>query len=117
MGCEQFYKPAELAAGLCPETRHPPAGDHRGEPVFWLSRYERQLHDLISDGPPCRIEPACRRNEVLSFIAGGLEDFSASRSTARARGWGIPVPDDPGQVIYVWWDALRELRHRARLWH
>ena len=43
---------------------------------------------------------------MLSFIAGGLEDFSASRSTARARGWGIPVPDDPDQVIYVWWDAL-----------
>jgi methionyl-tRNA synthetase len=43
---------------------------------------------------------------VLSFIAGGLEDFSASRSIARARGWGIPVPDDPGQVVYVWWDAL-----------
>ena len=43
---------------------------------------------------------------MLSFITSGLEDFSASRSTARARGWGIPVPDDPDQVIYVWWDAL-----------
>jgi methionyl-tRNA synthetase len=53
-----------------------------------------------------RIEPAARRNEVLGFIADGLEDFSASRSISRARGWGIPVPDDPDQVIYVWWDAL-----------
>ena len=43
---------------------------------------------------------------MLGLIAGGLEDFSVSRSVARARGWGIPVPDDPGQVIYVWWDAL-----------
>ncbi len=43
---------------------------------------------------------------MLRFIPDGLQDFSASRSVARARGWGIPVPDDPGQVIYVWWDAL-----------
>jgi methionyl-tRNA synthetase len=105
VGCEQFYKPAELAAGLCPEHGTPPQEITEENWFFRLSRYERQLHDLISDGR-LRIEPAGRRNEVLSFIAGGLEDFSASRSTARARGWGIPVPDDPGQVIYVWWDAL-----------
>ena len=105
VGCEQFCKPAELAAGLCPEHGTRPQEVSEENWFFRLSRYERQLHDLISDGR-LRIEPAARRNEVLSFIAGGLEDFSASRSTARARGWGIPVPDDPGQVIYVWWDAL-----------
>ena len=43
---------------------------------------------------------------MLAFLAGGLDDISVSRSQARARGWGIPVPDDPTQVIYVWWDAL-----------
>ncbi|HEY7176526.1 MAG TPA: class I tRNA ligase family protein, partial [Micromonosporaceae bacterium] len=43
---------------------------------------------------------------VLAFIRAGLRDFSISRSQARARGWGIPVPNDPDQVIYVWWDAL-----------
>lgn len=105
VGCEQFCKPAELAAGLCPEHGIPPQEIAEENWFFRLSRYERQLHDLISDGR-LRIEPAARRNEVLSFIAGGLADFSASRSTARARGWGIPVPGDPGQVIYVWWDAL-----------
>jgi methionyl-tRNA synthetase len=47
-----------------------------------------------------------RRNEVLAFLAGGLRDLSVSRSRSRARGWGIEVPDDPDQVIYVWWDAL-----------
>ncbi|MBO0833724.1 MAG: class I tRNA ligase family protein, partial [Actinobacteria bacterium] len=52
------------------------------------------------------IEPASRRNEVLGFIDGGLADISVSRSVQRAGGWGIGVPDDPGQVIYVWWDAL-----------
>ena len=105
VGCEQFYRPAELPAGRCPEhgTRPEPVAEKNY--FFRLSRYAGRLHDLISSGQ-LRIEPAARRNEVLGFIEGGLEDFSASRSTARARGWGIPVPGDPGQVIYVWWDAL-----------
>jgi len=105
VGCEQFYKPAELAGGLCPEHGTQPRLVREENWFFRLSRYQRQLHDLIVSGR-LRIEPAARRNEVLGFIADGLEDFSASRSVARARGWGIPVPADPGQVIYVWWDAL-----------
>jgi methionyl-tRNA synthetase len=105
VGCEQFYKPAELPGGLCPEHRTRPQEVTEENWFFRLSRYAGQLHELISSGQ-LRIEPAAHRNEVLRFIAGGLEDFSVSRSTARARGWGIPVPDDPGQVIYVWWDAL-----------
>ena len=72
---------------------------------FRLSRYAGQLRELIAGGV-IRIEPAERRREVLALIDSGLEDFSVSRSTERARGWGIPVPGDPGQVIYVWWDAL-----------
>jgi methionyl-tRNA synthetase len=62
------------------------------------------LH-LVESGR-LRIEPAQRRNDVLGFIRGGLEDFSVSRSRERARGWGISVPGDPSQVIYVWFDAL-----------
>jgi methionyl-tRNA synthetase len=72
---------------------------------FRLSAYQQQLHDLIASDT-VRIEPASRKNEVLSFIDSGLEDFSCSRSMTRARGWGIPVPGDPDQVIYVWFDAL-----------
>ena len=53
-----------------------------------------------------RIEPAVRRNEVLSFVRSGLRDISVSRPASRAAGWGIPVPGDPDQVVYVWWDAL-----------
>jgi methionyl-tRNA synthetase len=105
VGCEQFYQPAELPSGRCPEHGTEPQRVAEENWFFRLSRYAGQLHDLISSGR-LRIEPAARRNEVLSFIAGGLEDFSVSRSTARARGWGIPVPGDPSQVIYVWWDAL-----------
>ena len=105
VGCEQFYRPAELPGGLCPEHGTKPERVAEENWFFRLSRYAGQLHDLVSSGA-LRIEPAARRNEVLSFIAAGLEDFSASRSTARAHGWGIPVPGDPDQVIYVWWDAL-----------
>jgi methionyl-tRNA synthetase len=105
VGCEQFYRPAELPGGLCPEHGTKPERVAEENWFFRLSRYADQLHDLISSGR-LRVEPAARRNEVLSFIEAGLEDFSASRSTARARGWGIPVPGDPDQVIYVWWDAL-----------
>jgi len=105
VGCEQFYKPSELLGGRCPEHGTEPQRVAEENWFFRLSRYADQLHGLITSGR-LRIEPAARRNEVLGFIEGGLEDFSASRSTARARGWGIPVPDDPSQVIYVWWDAL-----------
>ena len=105
VGCEQFYRPAELPGGLCPEHGTRPERVAEENWFFRLSRYAGELRDLITSGR-LRIEPAARRNEVLGFIAGGLEDFSASRSTARARGWGIPVPGDPDQVIYVWWDAL-----------
>jgi methionyl-tRNA synthetase len=105
VGCEQFCTPAELTDGRCLEHGTEPQQVAEENWFFRLSRYTDQLHDLITTGA-LRIEPAERRNEVLAFIAGGLEDFSISRSTIRARGWGIPVPGDPGQVIYVWWDAL-----------
>jgi methionyl-tRNA synthetase len=105
VGCEQFYTPGELREGRCPEHGTQPQQVAEENWFFRLSRYQHQLHDLISSGQ-LRIEPAARRKEVLGFIAAGLEDFSISRSTSRARGWGIPVPDDPDQVIYVWWDAL-----------
>jgi methionyl-tRNA synthetase len=104
-GCEQFYSPAELRGGRCPE--HDTAPQHVAEEnwFFRLSRYGDALRAAITRGE-LRIEPAGRRNEVLAFIDGGLEDFSVSRPAERAGGWGIPVPDDPSQVIYVWFDAL-----------
>jgi methionyl-tRNA synthetase len=105
VGCEQFYTPAELTDGRCPDHGTVPDLVSEENWFFRLSRYAARLRGLIADGA-IRIEPAGRRNEVLALIDAGLEDFSVSRSTERARGWGIPVPDDPGQVIYVWWDAL-----------
>ncbi|MEU6229750.1 methionine--tRNA ligase [Streptomyces sp. NPDC047042] len=105
VGCEQFYTPDELDDGHCPEHGIKPQLVAEDNWFFRLSRYADTLHELISEGT-LRIEPAARRNEVLALIASGLHDFSISRSHTRARGWGIPVPDDPSQVIYVWWDAL-----------
>jgi len=105
VGCEQFYTEDELDAGNCPDHGTPLQLVAEENWFFRLSKYADRLYAEISSGR-LRIEPASRRNEVLGFIAGGLEDFSASRSVARARGWGVEVPDDPSQVIYVWWDAL-----------
>lgn len=105
VGCEQFYTPGELVGGRCAEHGTEPRRVAEENWFFRLSRHADRLHRLISDGV-LRVEPAVRRNEVLALIESGLHDFSVSRSQARARGWGIPVPDDPGQVVYVWWDAL-----------
>jgi methionyl-tRNA synthetase len=105
VGCEAFYTEAELDGGLCPEHHTRPELVAEENWFFRLSKYAGRLHDDISSAR-LRIEPPGHRNEVLAFIEGGLADFSVSRSVQRAHGWGIPVPGDPGQVIYVWWDAL-----------
>jgi methionyl-tRNA synthetase len=105
VGCEQFYTEDELTNGCCPEHGTRPQLITENNWFFRLSRYADRLRDEITSGR-LRIEPASRRNEVLGFLDGGLTDFSVSRSVERARGWGIGVPGDPGQVIYVWWDAL-----------
>jgi methionyl-tRNA synthetase len=68
---------------------------------FKLSSFQDKLLALYAN--PEFIRPEARRNEVISFVRSGLRDQSISRSTF---SWGIPVPDDPKQVIYVWFDAL-----------
>ena len=105
VGCEQFYTDTELDEGLCPEHHTRPEVVEEENYFFRLSRYANQLFKLIVSDQ-LRIEPQSRKNEVLSFIGAGLHDFSISRSRRRAQGWGIPVPDDPEQVMYVWFDAL-----------
>ena len=104
-GCEQFYLPADLDGDVCPEHRVEPELVAERNWFFRLSRYADEVLDAVESGR-VRVEPATRRNEVVAFIRAGLTDFSVSRPAARANGWGIPVPDDPDQIIYVWWDAL-----------
>lgn len=103
--CELFYDEDELVDGLCPEHLRPPEPVRENNWFFRLSRYGLELEEMISCDT-YHVIPGARKNEVLSFIRSGLRDFSVSRSVERARGWGIPVPDDSSQVMYVWFDAL-----------
>ena len=105
IGCELFYNEDELVAGHCPIHERAPEIVEEENYFFRLSRYQDQLLDLIESDQFC-IVPETRKNEIVSFIQRGLADFSISRDAVRSRGWGIPVPDDPRQVIYVWFDAL-----------
>ncbi|TDD66441.1 methionine--tRNA ligase [Jiangella aurantiaca] len=104
-GCEQFYAEAELPGGVCPEHGVAPEQVSEENWFFRLSRYQDELLRVLESGA-VRIEPAARRAEVLAFVRSGLRDVSVSRPAERGGGWGIPVPGDPGQVVYVWWDAL-----------
>lgn len=107
VGCELFYKPDELNdKGRCAE--HPTKELEVVEEenyFFRLSKYEGWLKGLIQNGE-LSLVPETRKNETLSLIKGGLEDFSISRPVSRSKKWGVPVPDDPSQTIYVWYDAL-----------
>ena len=105
VGCEAFYSEHELPDRICPEHKRPLEEIREENYFFRLSRYQQQLEELIVSDT-VKIIPEKRKNEILSFIRSGLEDFSISRSQARARGWGVPVPGDPEQIMYVWFDAL-----------
>lgn len=113
VGCEVFYAQDEISDGKCPDG-HTNIDEVEEENYFFaLSKYQRYLETLINTDPSTslrtgklRIVPNTKKNEVLSFIKQGLEDFSISRSRERARGWGVPVPGDESQVMYVWFDAL-----------
>jgi methionyl-tRNA synthetase len=86
----------------CPECGRPTETVKEENYFFKLSAFADQLLNLYASQPDF-IRPETRRNEVIAFVRSGLRDLSISRSTF---SWGIPVPDDPGHVIYVWLDAL-----------
>lgn len=105
VGCEAYKTEDELVEGLCPVHKKAPEEVAEENYFFRLSKYQDQLLKLI-ESDTLKIIPENKRAESLSFIKRGLEDFSISRSKERARGVGVPVPEDPNQVIYVWFDAL-----------
>jgi methionyl-tRNA synthetase len=93
----------DVASGEpCPECGRITETVHEENYFFKLSAFGDKLLRLYTEQPDW-IRPETRRNEVISFVKGGLKDLSISRSTF---SWGIPVPDDPKHVIYVWLDAL-----------
>jgi len=105
VGCEVFYKESEVEDGRCPVHLSQLEAVEEENYFFRLSRYQDALEKAIATDR-VRVEPLERRNEVLGLLRSGLEDISISRSSHRARGWGIPVPGDDSQIIYVWFDAL-----------
>lgn len=104
-GCEAFLAEAELVDQRCPTHLKVPESVSEQNWFFRLSRHQPALERALEDGS-LRVVPEERHSEVSRFVEQGLLDFSVSRSCARARSWGIPVPGDPSQVIYVWFDAL-----------
>ena len=105
VGCEAFYTPDEIVDGKCPDGHTNIEAVEEENYFFRLSNYQKWLENLIAKDE-LKIVPNTKKHEVLSFIKQGLEDFSISRSVERAHGWGVPVPGDDSQVMYVWFDAL-----------
>lgn len=107
VGCETFYTPGDLTPeGECLEHPGGKLDTVSEENYFFrLSRYRDRIVELVGSGQ-LAILPETRRNEVRAFLAQPLEDISISRSNERAKNWGVPVPGDDTQRIYVWFDAL-----------
>ncbi|MDK2895101.1 MAG: methionyl-tRNA synthetase [Moorella sp. (in: firmicutes)] len=100
--CETFWTERQLKDGNCPDCGRPVELVKEESYFFRMSKYADRLLQYIKEHPDF-ILPVSRRNEMISFIEGGLEDLCISRTTF---DWGIPVPMDPRHVIYVWFDAL-----------
>ena len=101
--CESFWTETQLDEnGCCPDCHRPVKKASEEAYFFKLSNYADKLLKLYEDQPDF-IWPESRKNEMISFINSGLEDLCVSRTTF---DWGIPVPDDPKHVMYVWVDAL-----------
>jgi methionyl-tRNA synthetase len=107
VGCETFYTQDELnEQGECFEHPGKELQMIQEENYFFkLSAYQEKLIEVIESGQAA-IYPESRKNEVLSFIKSQLQDISISRSNERAKNWGVPVPGDDSQRMYVWFDAL-----------
>lgn len=107
IGCEAFYTKDELDEnGECFEHPGRKLEEISEENYFFrLSKYQERVIKLI-ETDTLKIFPEFRKNEMLSFIKQGLSDISISRSNERAKNWGVPVPGDNTQRMYVWFDAL-----------
>jgi methionyl-tRNA synthetase len=102
-GCEEFKQGAQIVDGRCIE--HPTltlVPTRERNHFFRLSRFRDTLVELITSRRMV-VEPAIRRNEIMKLLEAGLQDISISRQRLP---WGIPFPGDPGQTVYVWFDAL-----------
>jgi len=101
--CENFLTEAQLAEMKCPDCGR--AVERLKEPSYFfrLSEFRERLVEHITNRNPGFIRPESRKNEILGFLREDLRDLSVSRTTF---DWGVPVPDDPAHVMYVWIEAL-----------
>ncbi len=101
-GCEAYVKPGDLVDGLCPNHKKAPIQLKEENYFFALQSFRDQLLAHF-DAHSSFVAPTKRSNEVRNYIAEHLDPLSISRATAQ---WGIPVPGDDSQMVYVWFDAL-----------
>lgn len=104
IGCETYYSISELVDGLCPIHKTKPEVLSEENYFFRFSKFQKPLLDYYEKNPGF-VKPESRFNEIRQFVKSGLQDISISRSV-KTLSWGIPVPDDKDQVIYIWFDAL-----------
>jgi methionyl-tRNA synthetase len=102
VSCEAFKQEKDLVDGLCPIHRTKPEWIREKNYFFRLSKYQARLQEHFAAHPEFLV-PEIRRNEILRLLEAGLEDISVSRA---GQAWGIPMPQDPSSVVYVWFDAL-----------
>ncbi|KAF3575501.1 hypothetical protein DY000_02032596, partial [Brassica cretica] len=103
VNCEEYKDEKELLENSCCPVHQMPCVARKEDNYFFaLSKYQKQLEEVLSQNL-LFVQPSYRLNEVKSWIKSGLRDFSISRALV---DWGIPVPDDDKQTIYVWFDAL-----------
>lgn len=106
VGHEAFFTDKEAADtnGICPDHQTPYERLSEENYYFKMSAFGDKIKAAIESGE-FDIVPAFRKNEILNLLEGGLKDVSISRPR-KSLSWGVPVPDDPDQVMYVWIDAL-----------
>lgn len=107
-GCERFMTSKDLEEGLCPTHKTKPEEVTEENWFFLMSKHTEDLKKLLTDSwndEQYRITPSFREKETLALIEQGLEDVSFSRPRSSLE-WGVPVPNDEDQTMYVWCDAL-----------
>ncbi|KAF5742661.1 methionine--tRNA ligase mitochondrial [Tripterygium wilfordii] len=103
INCEEYKDEKELLENNCCPMHLKPCVQRKEENYFFaLSKYQKSLEDILAQNPDF-VQPSFRLNEVQNWVRSGLRDFSISRASV---DWGIPVPNDSKQTIYVWFDAL-----------
>jgi len=104
VGCDSYVTEKDLVDGKCPNHGVAPEKIEEENYFFKLSKYAEQVKDLI-EKDEVKVIPETRKNEILALFSDGIQDVSFSRPKDK-NPWGIPVPGDDAQVMYVWCDAL-----------